>query len=243
MIRINLLPTKAVVKATTIRAQAIVAGAVVLLSLIGVFWWMHNINSRIAQLDKDIVLKKEELKKVEEARKKLESIKKLNDNLKRKLEVIQNIEKARTGPVWLMDQLSDSISRFYFRESKTGKVTWRYLDDRVFLQTLKITSGKVDMAGMALNNTYLVAFLNNLKTKSDLFQKVVLVYSDNDKYAKALVKKFQVTCEVNLNAKPYVGGPTEGPGPGQSSSSEEPAGSVKAATATEGSSPSTGGGR
>ena len=242
MIRINLLPTKAVVKATTIRTQAIVAGAVVLLSLIGVFSWMHSINARIKELDSEIAVKKEELKKVEEARKKLESIKKLNDNLKKKLEVIENIEKARTGPVWLMDQLADSLSRFSFKESKTGKITYRYMDDKVFLSTLKITQGKIDMSGNAINNTYLVAFLNNLKTKSDLFSNVTLQYSDNDIYGKAVVKKFQVNCGVNLSAKPYIGGPTAIPEPGTSPSSNEPPGSVKATTAP-GPTPSTAGGR
>jgi len=237
MIRINLLPTKAVVKATTLRAQGIVAGVVILLSLIGVFSWMHSITARIEELDKDIVLKKEELKKVEEARKKLESIKKLNDNLKRKLEIIDNIEKARTGPVWLMDQLTDSISRFYFHDNRTGKVTWRYMDDKVFLKTMKIAQGKIDMQGMAINNTYLVAFLNNLKTKSDLFQNVVLSYSDNDTYGKAVIKKFQVSCGVNLNAMPIVGGPTAAMEPAQSAASIEPASSpAKPATAATGSS-------
>ena len=237
MIRINLLPTKAVVKATTLRTQGIVAGVVVLLSLVGVFSWMHSVNARIAELDKDIAQKKEELKKVEEARKKLESIKKLNDNLKRKLEIIDNIEKARTGPVWLMDQLTDAISRFSFHDERTGRVTWRYMDDKVFLKTMKVTQGKIDVQGMAVNNTYLVAFLNNLKTKSDLFQDVVLAFSDNGVYGKAVIKKFQVTCGVNLNAKPLVGGPTAAMEPAQSEASIESASSpAKPAPAATGSS-------
>ncbi len=208
MIRINLLPTKAVVRATTFRTQVIIASVVVLVSLIGMFSWAASLNSRISKLDSDIAQKQKELKEVEKARKKLKAIKKLNNNLKKKLEVIDNIEKARTGPVWMMDQLTDAISRFPVKSYKTGEVTWRYLDDKVFLKKMNIAKGKITLEGIAINNTYLVAFLNNLKSKSDVFVNVKLLYSDTTKYRKALVRKFKVTCKVKLKAKPRIGGPS-----------------------------------
>ena len=207
MIRINLLPTKAVVRVTSARTQLIIAGVVILLSLIGPFLWAHSLNSRISELDGEIAKKKLELKKVEQARKKLEAIKKLNEDLKRKLEVISNIEKARVGPVWLMDQMTDAVSRFAIKNRKTGKVTWRYMDDRIFLRKMVVKGNALEIEGVAINNTYLVAFLNNLKSKSDLFQNVHLYYSDEEYHAGSRVRKFKITATIILSAKPRTGGP------------------------------------
>jgi len=207
MIRINLLPTKAVVRVTTARTQLIVAGVAVLLSLSGVLFWANSLNSKINKLEDKIKVKKQELKQVEKERNKLNRIKKTNEELKRKLGIIENIEKARTGPVWMMDQLTETVSHFRVKDYKTGKVYMRYLDDKVFIKTLKVSKGgKLAMTGIAINNTYLVAFLRNLQEKSSLFRNVKLHFSDTAKYQKALVRKFKITCKVNLKAKPKISG-------------------------------------
>jgi len=207
MIRINLLPTKAVVRVTTAKTQLIIGGVVILVSLLGLLFWANSLKSDIKHLDTQIKEKQQELKKVQAARKKLDIIKKTNEKLKQKMQVIENIEKSRTGPVWLMDQLTDAVSRFQVKDYRTGRVTWLYKDDKIFLKSVKISGSKLEMDGTAINNTYLVAFLNNLKYKKDVFKSVSLKYSDTEVQNKAKVRKFKVVCNVNLNAKPLVGGP------------------------------------
>ncbi len=213
MIRVNLLPTKAVVKGTSLKTQGITAGVIILLSCVFPILWSHSLSSQIEELDKDIAQKEKELREVREARSKLNSIKKLNENLKRKLKVIEDIEKKRTGPVWLMDQMTDALTRFPVRHTGTGKITYKYLDDRLFLKTMKITQNKLVISGIAINNTYLVAFLNNLRSKSDLFSNVTLAFSDEGTYNKAKVREFKITCDIDLSAKPRIGGPAAAPEP------------------------------
>jgi len=213
MIRVNLLPTKAVVKGTSIRTQLIAAGVIVLLFSALPILWSYSLNSQIEELNAEIAKKEKELREVKEARSKLDKIKKLNQSLKRKLDVINDIEKKRTGPVWLMDQIADALTRFPVRNVRTGNITYKYLDDRIFLDSMKVTGKDVTITGLAINNTYLVAFLNNLRNKSDLFSSVKLVYSDEEKYKGGKVRKFKITCKVNLSAEPRVGGPAAAPEP------------------------------
>lgn len=208
MIRVNLLPTKAVVKVAPAKTQLMVMGGAVLLSLIVLFLWAGSLSGKLKKLDQDITKKKAELVEVQASLKKLEDIKKVNEDVKKKLDVIQKIEESRTGPVWVMDQLSDATTRFAVKDYNTGKVSYVYRDDVVFLTAMKIDKGQITMDGMAVNNTYLVAFLNNLKVKSDVFTNIALKSSETTNYQKAVIRKFKLTCDVNMSAKPIYGGPT-----------------------------------
>lgn len=208
MIRINLLPKTAVSKAgpSNLRNQAIVAGVVVLVSLIGIAimpnFGFIRINNQIEQLDKDIKKADEELKEVQEAQKLLAEIKENNRKIEEKVNIIKGLENKRTGPVWLMDEMTDAVSRFCVSEEGSGREHWKYLDNKVFIQKFSVAGGQMNIEGMALNNTYLVAFLNNLKFKKDLFSNVVLYYSDQTNFEKAVVRKYKITATVNLAAKP-----------------------------------------
>ena len=208
MIRINLLPTKAVVKVTPAKTQLIMSGVAILLSLIVLFLWAGKLSGDLKQLDTDIEKKQQELKEVKAALEKLENIKKVNEDLKKKLDVINTIEASRTGPVWVMDQLSDAITRFAIKDYNSGKVSFVYKDDKVFLTAMKIEKGQISMDGFAVNNTYLVAFLNNLRVKSDVFSNISLKSSETTTYQNALIRKFKLTCDVNMSGKPLSGGPT-----------------------------------
>jgi|GEM_PF-4370633 len=209
MIRINLLPRAAVSRGSSIRNQLIVAGAAVLLSLLGIFFipgfGYFPVNARITQLDKDIATEEEKLKQVQEYRKKLDEIKKLNKSIEEKLKIIDDIEKKRTGPVWMMDEVTDAVSRFRIMDNKTGKEISKYYDDKemkIFLNRFDVTATSLSIEGVAQNNTFLVAFLNNLKSKCYLFSNVVLYFSDQTSYQGALVRSFRITTDVNMLAKP-----------------------------------------
>jgi Tfp pilus assembly protein PilN len=163
------------------------------------------INSHITQLDKDIAKAEEDLKKVQEYRKRLDDIKKLNKSIEEKLKIIEDIEKKRTGPVWLLDELTDAVSRFKILDTKTGKEISRYYDDKemkIFLSRFEVVGSQMSIEGMALNNTFLVAFLNNLKAKNYLFNNVILYFSDQTSFQGSLVRSFRITADVILIAKP-----------------------------------------
>lgn len=206
MIRINLLPTGVVTTGTSIKNQFIVAGVALVLSLSGILFipnfGMIPINSRISELKTEITKAEKELEKVQKYRKKLEKIKKISKQIKKKLDIIEDIEKKRAGPVWLMDEMTDAVSRFDITEAGTGRETRKYLKNRVFIQTFSVSGDKLAISGMAINNTYLVAFLNNLKAKDALFKNVKLFFSDQAHHRGALVRKFKISATVILNATP-----------------------------------------
>jgi len=233
MIRINLLPRTAIKAGSSIRNQAIVAGVAIVLSLNGILFipkfGYFPIKKEGADYDAKIKKADDDLKQVQAYRNQLEEIKKLNNSIQEKLKIIGDIEKKRTGPVWLLDQMTDAVSRFRVIDAQTGKETWKYVDDagKVFLNRFDITGNKLSIDGIAINNTYLVAFLNNLKNKKDLFvpESVILYFSDQTTFQGALVRSFKITADVNLMAKPEVGGSAAASQTPEQTGSAQPSGS------------------
>lgn len=211
MIRINLLPTTITRPVPTIRNQLIVAGVAVFLSLFGILFlplWNFGyfpVTNKIKKLDTDIAKAEQELKKVQAAQKLLAEIKENNRKIEEKVNIIKEIENKRTGPVWVMDELTDAVSRFCVTDPGSNIGTWKYIDDKIFIQKMSIGGGELQLEGIALNNTYLVAFLNNLKYKNKLFSDVVLYFSDQAEFEGAMVRKFKISAKVNLTAKPEEG--------------------------------------
>lgn len=211
MIRINLLPTTVTRPVPSIRNQLIVAGVAVLLSLFGVLFLplgdfgYFPVTKKIKKLDGDIAKAEVELKKVQAAQKLLAEIKENNRKIEEKVNIIKEIENKRTGPVWVMDELTDAVSRFCVTEKGSNIGSWKYIDDKIFIQKMNIGGEELQIEGIALNNTYLVAFLNNLKYKNKLFTDVVLYFSDQAEFEGAMVRKFKISAKVKLTAKPEEG--------------------------------------
>lgn len=211
MIRINLLPTTITRPVPSIRNQLIAAGVAVFLSLGGVLFlplWDFGyfpVTKKIKKLDSDIAKAEQELKKVQAAQKLLAEIKENNRKIEEKINIIKEIENKRTGPVWVMDELTDAVSRFCVTDPASNIGTWKYIDDKIFIQKMSIGGEEIQLEGIALNNTYLVAFLNNLKYKNKLFSDVVLYFSDQAEFEGAMVRKFKISARVNLTAKPEEG--------------------------------------
>lgn len=160
MIRINLLATGPRTRAGKpqwdVRGEALLGVGIVLITLAGCWWYSNSLDAQIEakqvekqEKDKQVALLKEQVKQVEDFEKK----KKLLEDKNR---VIEQLEKARAGPVRVMDNVSQSLEPL-----------------KVWLVRLNMTGTSVELEGRALTNDDVVEFVNNLR-RTDYFGTIRL---------------------------------------------------------------------
>lgn len=155
MIRINLLPVReARRQARQLRQGIYLAGAAGLgvgLCLVLQVWMTTQIRSNRSQL----AAKEQELKRLEETQKEVKQFEAEKADIEAKLAVINEIERARAGPVRLMDTVATQIPK------------------RVWLTQLSAKEGHLEMQGRSLDAEIVAEFLTNLEN-SEMLEKVEL---------------------------------------------------------------------
>jgi type IV pilus assembly protein PilN len=124
MIRINLLPVR-VAKKREMGKQILVLFAVVLVgAVVGNYMWYAN---RKAEFDQNATGIKQVQAKIEELKKVIGEVDKINERkaeVEKKLGVLDNLRKGRSGPVKMMDAMALSIPKKLwlkgFTEEKNG---------------------------------------------------------------------------------------------------------------------------
>ena len=155
MIRINLLasgPKSRKAKPQwDVRAEALLGAGMIVITLAGCWWYSDLLEDELQakQLEKQakekqVVVLKEQVKQVQdfEAKKK---------QLEDKNRVIEQLEKARSGPVRALDNMSQSLDPL-----KLG------------LLKMNVKGNTIELEGRALTNDDIVEFVNNLR-RTDSF--------------------------------------------------------------------------
>jgi type IV pilus assembly protein PilN len=156
MIRINLLPVreerrKANARRLALTLVAAVAGSLVLSGLVHAKL-LHDIssaNQMAQQTQAEIDRFGPQLKQVEE-------FKKTKAEIEQKLDVIQGLNEARSGPVHMLDELAN------------------HTPDRIWVTKIGVKGGRLEMEGMSLDNELVALFLTALE-ESPYFKDVELV--------------------------------------------------------------------
>jgi len=155
MIEINLLPVREARRAADLRQQVLQLVFMLLVVGFGIGIAHSNINekivieqARVAQMQRDIDQFKPQLKQVAEFRKK-------KANLEKKIDVIDELDRARSGPVRVMSELAMRTP------------------ERLWLKSLKTTGGEIQLKGLSLDNELVAVFLRGL-SDSEYFDSVDL---------------------------------------------------------------------
>jgi type IV pilus assembly protein PilN len=182
MIRINLLPTpraRTVKRQWDVRLEVACAIGVVLLTAGACIFYADLLDSEIEAKqvekqgkEKQLAILKEKVKQVQdfEQRKKL---------LEDKNRVIDELEKSRSGPVRVLDYVSQSLNPL-----------------NLWLTRLSMKGNEIELEGRALTNNDVVEFVNNLRA-SDYFVNIRLVESRSGIESKVSVYQFK----LNLTLK------------------------------------------
>ncbi len=178
MIRINLLPVREEKRKADVRKQLGMIFALIGLVLIGAVLIQLNLKRRtdgvrgsIVQLEAQLTQYKEQLVKVEDYRARKEDI-------EAKLGVIQGLERSRTGPVHMLDELA------------------AYAPDRLWLTELTVSTTDVSLSGMSLDNERVAQFLTALE-KSLYFAQVELAKTEFETVSGLKLARFQVDASLS----------------------------------------------
>lgn len=179
MIRINLLPFRTARKKENIRRQvSIFLGLVVLVLSAFLFVW-DSMSGEIKKLNTDIKTVKAELATHAETIRKVEEYKKKLKIVNTKKGVIQKLELERSGPIRIMDAMTQCVVR-----------------NRMWLKRMEDKEGFLNIKGVAVDNATIARFMKNLD-KSKYFSNVDLTSSKQVKIDKKLkFKEFLVRCRT-----------------------------------------------
>jgi type IV pilus assembly protein PilN len=146
MIRINLLPFRAARKKENIRKQIsiYILSVVCLVTLMG--YLFIDLSREIKALEADKAAKKKELATYAETTKKIKEIKSKISEIQAKLDVIKELEKKKTGPVHLLDELAMAVPK-----------------EKLWLSSLTEAKGVLTLMGTAMDNDTVALFMTNLE--------------------------------------------------------------------------------
>jgi len=156
MIRINLLPFRAARKKENIRRQLMIYG----LSVVCIFCLMGLAFIHLTGTLSDLKKKKEdievELKSHEQTIRRIAELEKKIKEIRAKLDVIRELEKNKTGPVHLLDEIAMAVPK-----------------EKLWLSSMKESRGTLTLTGTAMDNETVALFMTNLE-KSDYVSGVDL---------------------------------------------------------------------
>ncbi|HHL39364.1 MAG TPA: fimbrial protein [Deltaproteobacteria bacterium] len=150
MIRINLLPVRAAKKKESIRFQLTVAGLVTFFvtALVGVFYFI--VQGEAGQLADEIAAGEAELKALKKKIGELDKIQEEKRKVEEKLEIVNELEKGRSGPVELLVKVSEAIP------------------DTAWLTSLKERGSLIVLRGIASSDDVVADFMKGLERQKGL---------------------------------------------------------------------------
>jgi type IV pilus assembly protein PilN len=177
MIRINLLPVKAL-RAEVERRREIITGSTVLAAVVVLLGGMHGYQSyQLSQLQKELTTLRGELQALNVKIKEVGDLQIKIKDLRGKNKIIEDLNRKKSGPVLVMESLSNS----------TPGSLW--------LTDLRESGGNVTMNGLAVDNQTIADFLKSIAA-SKYFNNVELIETTQGAGPSASLKKFSIKTGV-----------------------------------------------
>ena len=177
MIRINLLPVRAAQKKERLRGQLVVLVLSIVLVLAACFAAYMSLSVRIDDVRADIEQKQQEAVQLRKAIGEVGRFKKKQEELRGKLEVLNQLKENRSGPVRLLDELSKAIP------------------SRVWIDSFSESNGNIRISGIGLNEETVADFLQKLEA-SPYYQGIELQVIEKATNSGRQVERFSVKARV-----------------------------------------------
>ncbi len=156
MIRINLLPVREERRKAGARQLALVMVAALMGSTLLAAALHWKVRRDISSTREQTVATQKEIDNFAPQLKQVEEFKKTKAEIEQKLDVIQGLNEARSGPVHMLDELAT------------------HTPDRIWISKVSVHGGRLLMEGMSLDNELVALFLTALE-ESPYFKDVELV--------------------------------------------------------------------
>lgn len=176
MIRINLLATKKALKIPPVLSYGVITTVVVVILLL--FSGLYMIG-KASSLKSQVVAKEKRLTELKKAIEEVQNYEKINEEVRKKTEIIEQLKKNQVVPLRLLDEISDKLPK------------------GVWLTLLVDKNGLINIEGVAHTNYDLVGYVQNLKD-SKYFTDVNLVESRQTEIESFSVYKFKLTLRMKV---------------------------------------------
>jgi type IV pilus assembly protein PilN len=155
MVRINLLPVRVSKKKEAGRQQLVILAAVLLAGLAGNYFWAASRASDLKAREAKLARTREDIAQLERIIGEVKNIKDAQQELQKKLDVLDKLKQGRSGPVRLLNELATVMPR------------------QLWLAKMEERGGAVVFAGSAVSIDDVSEFMTKLK-QSRYFTKVEL---------------------------------------------------------------------
>jgi type IV pilus assembly protein PilN len=205
VIRINLLPVREARRKNEVRQQLMmlavsVIGAVLLCGVVH-----HVMGSRISDTQARVKALETQLAQFKPQQEQVDAFKAKKAEIEQKLTVIERLERSRSGPVHILDELASRIP------------------ERVWLTNLNANNGQVELSGMSLDNELIALFLTGLND-SPYFANVELEESELKTVKELKLNTFKIRAQLESPDAPAGEAPQAAPAKAPAGAKRAPAG-------------------
>ncbi|MBT1070450.1 PilN domain-containing protein [Pelotalea chapellei] len=190
MIKINLLPIRAAKRKETAVQQLTIFGISVFLVLALVLTAYFINGAQIAATKNDISTANNKISDLKKKLGKLEELKTLKEQVKKKLDVLTQLRKNKSGPAHRLATLSEITP------------------DQLWLTGYSETGADIKISGFAFTEDLIAAFMRSLEASSD-YMNVELLVSEQSESGGNKLKRFDISCKLETAAsaaKPVAAG-------------------------------------
>jgi len=182
MIKINLLPFRVSRKKETATQQLIIMGALLAVTLVAIGLVYTVTLGKIRTAKAEITRSEEELALLKKKIGEIDNLKKLQAEVQKKLDILNQLRKEKTGPAIRLARLSDIAS------------------EKMWLTKYVESGTSVSISGLAYSEELIADFMNKIQSSPE-FTNVELQVSEQQEVGGVKLKKFDLTCALNLTKK------------------------------------------
>lgn len=155
MIRINLIPVPKVRKQEKLILEAVIGVAVVVVTVVVCYFIGAQMSAGIGDIQAENAQIQQRINELRAKVGEVEKYKEKARTLQQQLNVIRDLERGRSGPVRVLDELTEIVPR------------------KLWILSFDENQGNVKIEGIATDGTVIADFLENIK-KARFFQNAVL---------------------------------------------------------------------
>lgn len=183
MIKINLLPVRAVKKKET-AAQQITIFFVSLVLVAAVILAMYLVKQmQIVTTKHDIATANEKINELKGKIGRIEKLRSLKGEVKKKLDVFAQLRKNKIGPAHRLAILSEITP------------------DRLWLTGYSENGSIIKISGLSYTEDLIAGFMRNLEASSD-YMEVELIVSEQIESDGTKLKRFELSCKLQTAPEP-----------------------------------------
>jgi type IV pilus assembly protein PilN len=177
MITINLLPVRENRKKEAERRTLLVAGAVVVGTLLVILVVHAIISAKISNVNDQIRSTQADLDKLNKVIGDVSAFKKSKEDIQKKLDVIHDLEASRGGPVHILDELASK------------------LPEKIWLTALTEENGSLTLQGTSIDNETIATYMTRLG-QSPYLKDIELERSELKEGQSVKLNEFTIRCSV-----------------------------------------------